>query len=307
MVTTLEACAYQIMDPLQAPGHFFQELTRLVRSAAMFLSLSPPTREYFRLLGEIGEVEFVSMLQQEGEALRMGRGFTVDENLNVEVLKMTHALERLDRLEQALEGRYMDYRLSPSLESIAFVFDRTAGDPVLYKSVAKPARPQAQGQEITFVFAPLRLEARETYRLLLIGDRQARFGPGDRLTAELRLNQGEGTGRQPEYPVATYEVDGQRNFAIDFKAPEDVGVINDVRVSLRSNQPIRSAILYVRSRLLTANSGNVAAPPPLPARPPSPAPPRPAPPALRPSPSRFPDDSGSAPPRTDQKRPRIRE
>ena len=86
----------------------------------------------------------------------MGRGFAVDEDLNVEVQKVMRSLERLDRLEQALEGKYMDYRLSPSLESINFVFDRTGGDAVLYKSVAKPARPQAQGQELTFVFAPLR-------------------------------------------------------------------------------------------------------------------------------------------------------
>ena len=104
-------------------------MTRLVRSAALFLSLSPPTREYFRLLGEIGEVEFVSMLQQESEALEMGRGFTVHEDLNVEVQKAMRALERLDRLEQALEGKYLDYRLSPSLESINFVFDRTRRRP----------------------------------------------------------------------------------------------------------------------------------------------------------------------------------
>jgi hypothetical protein len=262
MVMTLESCAYEILDPLQPPKKFFQEMTRLVRSAALFLSLSPPTREYFRLLGEIGEVEFVSMLQQEGEALEMGRGFTINEDLNVEVQKVMRSLERLDRLEQALEGKYMDYRLSPSLESINFVFDRTQGDPVLYKSVAKPARPQAQGQELTFVFAPLRLEARETYRLILVGDRQARFVPGDRISAELRINPGEGYNHPPDYPIATYEIDGQRNFAVDFKAPDDVVTINDLRVSLRSTQPIRSAILYVRGRLLSASVAQ-SAPPPL--------------------------------------------
>jgi hypothetical protein len=276
MVMTLEACAYEILDPLQPPRKFFQEMTRLVRSAALFLSLSPPTREYFRLLGEIGEVEFVSMLQQEGEALEMGRGFTIQEDLNVEVQKVMRSLERLDRLEQALEGKYMDYRLSPSLESINFVFDRTGGDPVLYKSVAKPARPQAQGQELTFVFAPLRLEARETYRLILVGERQARFVPGDRITAELRINPGEGYSHPPDYPVAVYEIDGQRNFAVDFKAPDDVVTINDVRVSLRSTQPIRSAILYVRGRLLSAAVASQAPPPLMPRAPVQPRLERPA-------------------------------
>ena len=274
MVATLEQCAYEVLDPLQPPKRFFQEMTRLVRSAALFLSLSPPTREYFRQLGEIGEVEFASMLQQESEALQMGRGFVINEDLNVEVQKIVRSLERLDRLEQALEGKYLDYRLSPSLESINFVFDRTTGDPVLYKSVAKPARPQAQGQELTFVFAPLRLEARETYRLILVGDRQARFVPGDRLSTELRINQGEGYNRKPDYPVAAYEIDGQRNFAVDFKAPDDVVTISDLRVSLRSGQPIRSAILYVRSRLQQAASSQFQAPPPLPIRPVPSAPPR---------------------------------
>lgn len=274
MVTTLEACAHEILDPIQAPERYFRQMARLIRSAALFLSLSPPTREYFRLLGDIGEVEFASMLQQESEALQMGRGFALEEDLNLEIQKTVRSLERLDRLEQALEGRYMDYRLSPSLESINFVFDRTGGDPVLYKSVAKPARPMAQGQELTFVFAPLRLEARETYRLILVGDRQARFAPGDRVTAELRINQGEGSSRRPDYPVATHEIDGQRNFAIDFKAPDDISMIGDLRLSLRSGQPIRSAILYVRSRLQNVAAGGRSAPPPLPPRPAPPLPPR---------------------------------
>ncbi len=298
MVTNFEACAYRILDPLQPPKRFFQELTQLVRSAALFLSLSPPTREYFRLLGEIGEVEFVSMLQQESEALQMGRGFAVDEDLNVEVQKIMRSLERLDRLEQALEGKYMDYRLSPSLESINFVFDRTGGDAILYKSVAKPARPQAQGQELTFVFAARGLEARETYRLILVGDRNAKFVPGDRLNAELRINPGEGYSHKPEYTAASYEIEGQRNFAVDFKAPDDVVAINDLRVSLRSSQPIRSAILYVRSRLLTGVAPGFPAPPPLPQRGTTPAARPPMPPAdtgqgQRPS-SRFQEDTRSS-------------
>ena len=266
MVTTLEACAYELLDPLQTPTRFFQQMTRLIRSAALFLSLSPPTREYFRLLGEIGETEFVSLLEQEGEALEMSRGWTVHENLNVEVQKVTRALDRLDRLEQALEGKYLDFRLSPSLESINFVFDRTGGEPVFYKSVAKPARPMAHGQELTFVFAPLRLEAREYYRLIIVGERQAKFMPGDRLTAELRINPGEGYNHAPDYRTTEHEIDGHRNFAIDFKAPEDLVTINDLRVSLRSNQPIRSAILYVRGRLMPVSGPS---PMPLPAPRPS--------------------------------------
>lgn len=250
MVMTLEACAYEVLDPLQSSRRFFQQMTRLIRSSALFLSLSPPTQEYFRLLGEIGEVEFVAMLRQEGEALEMGRSWSIHEDLGIEVQKVARALERLDRLEQALEGKYLDYRVSPSLERLNFVFDRTGSEPVLYRAVAKPARPQAHGQELTFVFAPLRLEAREMYRVILVGDGQARFVAGERLTTELRINPGGGYRHPPEFLTAEHEIPGQRNFAVDFRAPADAVTITDLRVSLRSSQPIRSAILYVRGRLL---------------------------------------------------------
>lgn len=272
MVLILEDCAYKLLDPLQSPKQFFQETNQLIRSSALFLSLSPPTREYFRLLGEIGETEFVSMLEAEGEALEMGRRWALGDDLGSEADKVARALERLERLEQALEGRYMDYRLSPSLESINFVFDRTSGDPVLYKTVAKPARPQAHGQELTFVFAPLHLEAREQYRLILVGDRQARFGPGDSLATELMINHGEGYRREPEFRSSHWELDGQRNFAVDFSAPADVVNITDLRVSLRSAQPIRVAILYVRARLMStaADRGREDMPRPVRMAPPEP-------------------------------------
>ena len=51
MVMTLEECAYRILDPIQPPRSFFQHLNQLVRSAALFLSLSPPTREVLPLAG----------------------------------------------------------------------------------------------------------------------------------------------------------------------------------------------------------------------------------------------------------------
>jgi hypothetical protein len=253
MVTTLEECAYRILDPLKPPVEFFKDINQLIRSAALFLSLSPPTRRYFRSLAQIGETDFMSLLEQESEALKMGRNWSMHDDLGVEVRNVTRALERLDRLEQALEGKYMDYRISPSLERINFVFDTTSGEPVLYRTVTKYARPQAMGQQLTFVFSPLNLDrqtAREKYRIIVIGDRQANFGPNDRLTAEVVINRGEGYQNPKNFIDASYEVENQRNFAFDFAAPSDINSINDVRVSLRSAQPIRSAMLYVRERIL---------------------------------------------------------
>ncbi|MCW4026638.1 MAG: hypothetical protein NWE76_04030, partial [Candidatus Bathyarchaeota archaeon] len=179
-------------------------------------------------------------------------------DLQNEVKDSVHSLQRLSRLEQALQGKYLDFRISPSLEGINFVFDRTAGDPVLYKTVARPARPQAHGQDLTFVFAPLKLEARETYRLILVGDSSASFSTDDEVTVEIRINPGEGYGREPMFLTSSHQIDGHRNFAFDFRAPDDVLTISDIRVSLRAAQPIRSAILYVRSRLmggLSSSSG----------------------------------------------------
>jgi hypothetical protein len=290
MVVALEECAYEILDPLQPPKRFFQQMNRLIRSSALFLSLSPPTREYFRLLGDVGETEFASILEREGKALEVERQWGIHDDLQLEVQRISRDLEGLRRLEQALEGKYLDFRVSPSLESINFVFDRSSGEPVLYKAVAKPSRPQASGQELTFVFAPLRLEAREVYRLILVGDKQARFMPGDQLHAELRINPGEGYNRPPQYVTAQFEVDDHRNFAFDFKAPEDVVVLNDIRVSLRSIQPIRSAILYVRSRLMPRVAAPAVERPPVrsePVRPPTyspPAAPEPQQPSSEPEP-----------------------
>jgi hypothetical protein len=259
MVVSLEDCAYSILDPSLPPERFFQELTKLVRSSLLYLSLSPPTKEYFRLLSEMGETEFVSILEQGEGALEMDRRWSIHDDLRTEIQSANRVLDGLDRLERALEGKYLDFRISPSLESINFFFDRADAEPVLYKSVAKPARPQAHGQELTFVFAPLRLEAREVYRLVLVGDNHATFVSGDELHIELRINKGEGYDK-PEYLSAQWEIDGQRNFAADFNAPEDIITINDIRISLKSSQPIRSAILYVRARLMPGLSGPAASP-----------------------------------------------
>src|SRR5262245_59689210 len=73
MVAALEDCAYQILDPLQPPYRFFQQMYRLIRSAAIYLDLSPATVAYFQMLGEAGETEFIPLLEQEREMLAMAR------------------------------------------------------------------------------------------------------------------------------------------------------------------------------------------------------------------------------------------
>ena len=299
MVVTLDECAYQMLDPVQPPQRFFSQVQRCVRSSAVFLSLSRPTQQYFRELGEVGQAEFVALLQQEIEALEMGRKLAVNEDLGIDVQIAIRAIERLDRLEFALEGKYMDYRVSPSLESVNFMFDNTSGAPVLYKSESRPARPQAHGEELTFVFTGLQLGARESYRVVLVGDRNARFVHGDHVRAEILINRGQGYQQKPQYCESGHEIEGHRNFAIDFDAPSDVVTINDVRVSVRSSQSIRSAILYVRKRMRSEVSEPV--PPPLPPRP---SPPRPSP--VEPNWDRYNRGGDTSDPRAGKKSPRLR-
>src|SRR5262249_41214114 len=137
--------------------------------------------------------------------------------------------------------------------SINFFFDTTAGDVVLYRSEARVNRPQ-RDRDLTFVFAPLRLEARENYRIVLVGDRDAQFSVGETVGAELYFNPGGGYTGRPERTRSYGEIDGQRNIAIDFSAPGDINLLNDIRVTVQHGQPIRSAILYVRARFVSSSA-----------------------------------------------------
>jgi hypothetical protein len=103
-------------------------------------------------------------------------------------------------------------------------------------------------QELTFVFARLKLQGREAYRLILMGEPEARFEIGEPLSAEIRVNPGRGQPSKPIYKKAICEIFNQRNFAIDFDAPPDVVTISDLRVIVKATHPMRSGLLYVRRR-----------------------------------------------------------
>jgi hypothetical protein len=246
MVAGLEDCAYQILDPLQTPYRFFHQMYRLIRSAAVYLDLSPPTVSYFQMLSEAGETEFVPLLEQERQMLAMARESVMHPDLGQDVKRIGNGLQRLQRLEQALEGKYIDFRISPSLESLNFVFDR--GGEAFYQSVSRPSHPHVFNQELTFVFARLKLEGREAYRLILMGEPEAHFEMGESLSAEIRINPGGGQPSKPIYNKVACDIFNQRNFAIDFNAPSDVVTISDLRVIVKVTHPMRSGLLYVRRR-----------------------------------------------------------
>ncbi|MBO0859042.1 MAG: hypothetical protein J2P21_11315, partial [Chloracidobacterium sp.] len=181
--------------------------------------------------------------------------------------RVESAFHRLRRLENALEGKYLDYRVSTALEALPFFFDRRADDPALYETQSRPARPQIYGDDLSFVFAPLRLDGRQNFRVVLIRENDAQFDVGDSIATIVQINQGAGQGHEPLYPKARRELHDQRNFAVDFRLPPEIHTISDVRVTVNAAYRIRSCLLY-RRRLITPGSSRVT-----PAIPPPPEPP----------------------------------
>jgi hypothetical protein len=245
MVVALQTCAYDIIDPVQTPQNFFARLRRLFHCAAAYLDLTPAVQQYFDTLKETGETEFIALIEQQKRILRSTRTWGIHDDLAVEVREAQTCLGSLQRLERALEGKYIDFHVSPSLEAMNFVFDR--GGKVLYKMAAKPARVQGMADELSLYFSQLRLEGRDKYRLILVGEQNATFEKGTKITVEIRLNEGSGFRRPPIILTCESKLADQCNFEYDFEAP-DVPTISDIRVSLQAHFPIRTALLYIRHR-----------------------------------------------------------
>jgi hypothetical protein len=257
MVAALENCIYECLDPVQPPERFFTRLHQFFHSSAVYLDLSPPVKQYYDQMIETGETEFIALLEQQKQVLQVRRRWEIHQDLGAEVRAALESIGTLERLERALEGKYVDFRISPSLEGMNFVFDR--GGKVLYKLAAKPARVQGFADELTLFFAQLRLEGREKYRLILVGEQNKTFEPGVKITAEIKINEGAGFKRQPVMVSCESKSVEQRNFEFDFEAP-DVPTITDLRVSVPAYHPIRTALLFVRHRFYAGRQDQAPAP-----------------------------------------------
>jgi len=246
MVVALQHCVYDIVDPVQSPQNFFTHLRRLFYNAAVYLDISPPAQQYFEQLKGAGEAELISSLEQQKRTLGTSRSRELRDDHDVQGALLS--LQGLTRLENALEGRYVDFRISPALDSMKFFFDGGA----LYQLVSSPRRLQGEGDDRFAIFSQLRLEGRKKYRLVLAGDPEARFEPHTRITAEIFLNERSG----PRPPVTLYcesKSSDQLNFEFDFEAP-DVPTISDARVTIQAQHPIRTALLFVRRHVISAQS-----------------------------------------------------
>jgi hypothetical protein len=245
IVMALQDCIYLLLDSAQPPQRFFGHLRRFAHSAAVYFDLTPGMQGYYQTLKEAGETSFIQLIEQQKRILKTTRTWTVQEDLGVEVRGALANLSALVKLEQALEGKYLDFRVSPTLDAMNFVFDR--GGDVLYKLAAKPSRVQGMGSELIIFFSQLRLEGRDKYRLVLVGEAGAVFEKGTRLNAEIRINEGSGFQRAPLNLTSESRMAGQVNFEFDFEAP-DVPVITDLKVSVQAHYPIHSALMFSRHR-----------------------------------------------------------
>lgn len=287
MVASLQDCTYDILDPVQAPQQFFGALRRFFHTAAVYLGLTPAVQQYFETLKETGETEFIAPLEQQKQVMNTMPRWDVQSDLGIEVRGALQALDALHRLERALEGKYIDFRISPSLEAMNFIFDR--GGKVLYRIAAKPARVQGVGDELTIYFSQLRLEGRDKYRLILVGEQNAVFDKGSKIAVEIRINEGSGFRRQPLIVACEVKSTDYRNFEFDFDAP-DVPTITDLKVSLQAHLPIRTALLFIRHRFYASRAQEApraveAQPmPPEPQAGRTPLPPREVPPPRQPAP-----------------------
>jgi len=186
--------------------------------------LTPVVQQYFDTLKETGETEFIVLVEQQKKILQATRSWSIHEDLGVEARAALGALDALQRLERALEGKYIDFHMSTALDAMNFIFDR--GGKVLYKLAAKPSRVQGVADEMTLYFSQLRLEGRDKYRLILVGERNATFEKGTKITVEIAINEASGFRRKADHAGVRIEVGGAVQFRIRFRS---AGCADDYR------------------------------------------------------------------------------
>ncbi len=274
-VLGLDHCASETADATIDPRRFFEQVDQLGRRVALALDLSSSTQSYFQTLAG-ADASYGELLEAERGILAARRELAARDDLRQSLARAGETLQRIRRVAEALEGKYIDYRINHSLDAIKFLLDRQ-GDQ-FYVAVATPGRPQRDGDLLTFVFNQLALTGRHEYRLALLGDPQGVSGwqVGDEVQVDLRINADGAPGR-PMSRAVVCEIPGQRNFGINFETPPDVATIAGINVQVHPAHRIRGAILFQRRLGLVANAA-VAAPPPV-ATPPSvgPSAPPPAP------------------------------
>jgi hypothetical protein len=276
-VLALDTSAYEILDPTIIPHRFFQQIDRAGRRIALALDLSASTREYFQLVAG-ADASYNGLLEEERELLSERREVDQRQDLRAAVAQADQTLLRVRRVVEALEGKYIDFRLNRSIESLRFLLDR--GGEHFYMAVTTPGHPQREGDVLTFVFSQLNLAGRHQYRIVLFGEAGVATQVGEELRADLWINGVAGTTRPISRSIRS-ELPTQRNFAFNFDTPQDVATISALHLTVQPGHRVRGAMLYQRKLGIVADPGaqNVvaSAPPVRPAPEVQPAPGAPTP------------------------------
>jgi hypothetical protein len=243
-VLALDQCASATADPAIDPGRCFEEVDRLGRRTALALDLSSSTQSYFQTLAG-ADATYSDLLEEQRGVLASRRERAAREDLRRSLARADDTIGRIRRLVEALEGKYVDYRINRSVDAVKFLLDRQGEQ--FYIAVATPGHPQREGDLLTFVFSQLALTGRHEYRLVLLGDPQGVSGwqVGDELRVDFRINADGAPGR-PVSRTATCEIPGQRNFGVNFETPPDVATIAGLNVQVQPAQRVRGAILFQR-------------------------------------------------------------
>ena len=109
----LQDCIYELLDSGQPPQRFFGQLRRFIHSAAVYFDLTPGMQTYYETLKEAGETSFIQLIEQQKRILKTTRTWAVADDLGVEARAALGNLNALVKLEQALEGKYLDFRVAP--------------------------------------------------------------------------------------------------------------------------------------------------------------------------------------------------
>ncbi|WP_420127644.1 type VI secretion system baseplate subunit TssK [Longimicrobium sp.] len=260
VVLALDGCAYETLDPAIPPDQLFREVERAGRRIAVALDLSAATRHFFQTLSG-ADASYAVLLEEERQALARGRERRTREELRPALERAGETLTRLRRLCDALEGKYLDFRVNRALDTLKFLLDR--GGEQFYIAVATPGPPQRDGDLLTFVFSHMSLTGRHEYRVVLLGDPHgiSEWQVGEELRVDLRVNAAAG----PSSPISRRvqcEIPGQRNFAVNFDTPPEVATVSGLQVTVQPGYRVRAAVLYQR-RLGLASDATPSAPPPV--------------------------------------------
>ena len=249
-VLALDDCAYALADPARAPGPVFRDVERMGRRVALALDLSAATRLFLHAISAV-DAGYEVLLEEERQALVRRRGAAVAEaevDLAAALERAADTVRRVGALCDAVEGKYVDYRINRTVDALRFLLDR--GGEAFYTAIATPGHPRRDADLLTFDFAPLTLPGRQEYRVLLVSDTQGRspWEVGDSFDVDVWINPGVG-GARPTSHTLRCEVPGQRNFAVTFYGPGELGTVTSLRVAVHERgHRLRRAALYQRGR-----------------------------------------------------------